>query len=111
MEFLDGEKAASSHTGGPILHHFRSSSFSREEEYLQKCWNECLKNGVTLPIKDIRVEDKHGQLKVIRRSLEEINTTNGNINVGIEEQSVTGNAVSNHINNFKELKKFQHGKA
>ena len=110
VEFLDGEKAASSHTGGPILHHFRSSSFSREEEYLQKCWNECLKNGVTLPIKDIRVEDKHGQLKVIRRSLEEINTTNGNINVGIEEQSVTGNAVSNHINNFKELKKFQHGK-
>ena len=76
----------------------------------EKCWNECLKNGVTLPIKDIRVEDKHGLLKVIRRSLEEINTTNGNINVGIEEQSVTGNAVSNHINNFKELKKFQHGK-
>jgi hypothetical protein len=39
----------------------------------------------------------------------EENTTNGNINVGIEEQPVTGNAVSNHINNFKELKKFQHG--
>ena len=28
--FLDGEKAASSQTEGPVLHHFRSSSFNRE---------------------------------------------------------------------------------
>jgi hypothetical protein len=31
VEFLDGEKAASSHTRGPILHHFRSSSFSERK--------------------------------------------------------------------------------
>ena len=37
MEFLDGEIAVSSHTEGPLLHHFCSSSFSREEEYLRKC--------------------------------------------------------------------------
>ena len=53
VEFLDREKAASSQTGGPVLHHFRSSTFKREEEYLQKCWNKCLENRVTFPIKDI----------------------------------------------------------
>lgn len=92
MEFLDGEKAASTYIQGPLLHHFRSSSFSAEEDYLRKCWNECLENGVTLPIKDIRVEDEHGQMKIVRRPMEE-DTTNNNTNVGIVEQPVTGNSV------------------
>ena len=105
MEFLDGEIAVSSHTEGPLLHHFRSSSFSREEEYLRKCWNECLENGVTLPIKDIRVEYEGGQMKVMRMLMEE-NTTNVNGNVDIEEQPVTGNAISNHITILRNLKKF-----
>ena len=34
VEFFDGERAVSTHQQGPLLHHFRSSSFSAEEEYL-----------------------------------------------------------------------------
>ena len=67
VEFLDGQRSISSHPQGPLLHHFRSSNFSAEEEYLQKCWQECLKNGVALPISIIRVEDEHGQMKLVRQ--------------------------------------------
>ena len=96
LEFLDREKAASSQTGGPVLHHFRSSTFKREEEYLQKCWNQCLENRVTLPIKDIQVEGEHGQMKIIRDAFKD--TTDSNNDVGIDqEQPTTGKAFLYNI--------------
>ena len=67
IEFLDGEMAVSHHPKGPLLHHFRSSNFSAEEEYLKKCWQECLVNGVALPLNVIRIEDELGQMKLVRQ--------------------------------------------
>ena len=64
-EFLDGEKESNMSAQGPLLHHFRSSNFCVEEQYLIDCWKQCLTNGVILPIKAIRVEDEHGQLKIV----------------------------------------------
>ena len=79
-----------------VLHHFRSSTSKREEEYLQKCWNECLENRVTLPIKDIWVEGEHGQMKIIRDAFKD--TTDSNNDVGIDqEQPTTGNAFLYNI--------------
>ncbi len=75
MEFLDGEGAASTHSQGPLLHHFCSSNFRAEEDYLAKCWKECLENGVILPINVVRVDDGSGQMKVVRL-LPEDTTTN-----------------------------------
>jgi hypothetical protein len=75
VEFLDGEGAASTHSQGPLLHHLHSSNFRAEEDYLAKCWKECLENGVTLPINVVRVDDGSGQMKIVRL-LPEDTTTN-----------------------------------
>ena len=71
VKFFDGERAVSTHQQGPLLHHFRSSSFSAEEKYLQKCWKQCLENGVALPINVVWVEDEHGQMKLVRQHPED----------------------------------------
>jgi hypothetical protein len=68
IEFYDGEQPPDNHSGGPSLHHFRSSNFKSEEKYLEECWEKCLRSGVTLPIKVLRIEDEHGNMNVVQHS-------------------------------------------
>ena len=43
VEFFDSvESKIDSKVEGPRLHHFRSSNFKYEEEYLNECWSVCL---------------------------------------------------------------------
>ena len=65
IEFYDGEQPPDNHSEGPSLHHFRSSNFKSEEKYLEECWEKCLRLGVTLPIKVLRIEDEHGNMNVV----------------------------------------------
>jgi hypothetical protein len=45
-----------------------SSNFKSEEKYLEECWEKCLRLGVTLPIKVLRIEDEHGNMNVVQHS-------------------------------------------
>ena len=68
IEFYDGEQPPDNHAEGPSLHHFRSSNFKSKEKYLEECWKKCLRLGVTLPIKVLRIEDEHGNMNVVQHS-------------------------------------------
>jgi hypothetical protein len=50
INFFDAKGNVESPEAGPLLHHFRSSSFKSEESYLKKCWLECLEQKSDLPI-------------------------------------------------------------
>ena len=50
INFFDAKGNVESSEAGPLLHHFRSSSFKSEESYLKKCWLECLEQKSDLPI-------------------------------------------------------------
>ena len=49
VEFFDSDAEHDTHSEGPILHHFRSSDFKKEEEYLSQCWEECMQQKVEVP--------------------------------------------------------------
>jgi hypothetical protein len=52
-------------TKGPTLHHFRSSNFKAEENYLKKCWELCLEKQTPMPIKVLRIENDEGNMVVL----------------------------------------------
>ncbi|KAK3715334.1 hypothetical protein QZH41_010105 [Actinostola sp. cb2023] len=64
--FHDSKAQPTSHAEGPLLHHFRSSSVSKEESYLKSCWSECLHDGATLPAHHLFLPDKNNADKVIK---------------------------------------------
>ena len=48
---------------GPPIHHFRSSSFQSEREYLKDKWVECLtQSDFNLPIRKVKIYDLHRNL-------------------------------------------------
>ena len=49
---------------GPLLHHFRCSSFKSEESYLKKCWLKCVERRSDLPIFRLQIEDTNGNMVV-----------------------------------------------
>ena len=50
---------------GPQLHHFRSSSLSKEKAYIQQCWEKCVRENITIPAYIIRVDQEDGSTKVM----------------------------------------------
>ena len=50
---------------GQQLHHFRSSSLSKEKAYIQQCWEKCVRENITIPAYIIRVDQEDGSTKVI----------------------------------------------
>ena len=58
VEFFDSvESKMDSKVERPRLHHFRSSNFRYEEEYLNQCWSVCLEKKIPLPLHVLRVKD------------------------------------------------------
>ena len=49
IEFLDGPEETCFRQEGPKLHHFRSTSITKEQELLENCWNKCLYDKVKIP--------------------------------------------------------------
>ena len=60
VEFFYANGEASFPEGGPTLHHLRSSNLKNEDEYLMKCWQECLRREIIIPAHLIRDEDEDG---------------------------------------------------
>jgi len=54
IEFLDGPDEDNFHQEGPALHHFRSSSITKEQEELDTAWNRCLEENIKIPITKVR---------------------------------------------------------
>ena len=50
---------------GPVLHHFRSSSFKSEEVQLKQCWLKCLELKIDLPIHRLQIENENGNLVTV----------------------------------------------
>ena len=57
IHFFDAKGNPESVEKGPLLHHFRSSSFKTEESYLKDCWLRCVEQRSHLPIVRLQVED------------------------------------------------------
>ena len=58
VEFFDSiHSTANSRVEGPSLHHFRSSNFKDEEQYLNECWSICLEKKIPIPLHVLRVKD------------------------------------------------------
>ena len=54
IKFLDSITEANFHKEGPDLHHFRSSNLTKEVDYLEECWINCVDKGIELPLSTIR---------------------------------------------------------
>ena len=72
---------------GPKLHHFRSSNFKAEENYLRDCWKMCLERKVAMPIDvgQIQIENAEGNMVFLKA--QEIvcrNEQNGNVAMVID---------------------------
>ena len=65
VEFFDACSEPEFREEGPKLHHFRSTNFKNEEEYLMKCWQECVETEVIIPAHLIRTEDQDGNVEQI----------------------------------------------
>ena len=61
---LDAKGNPESMETGPLLHHFRSSSFKSEKSYLKECWLKCLEQKTDLPILQLQIEDRNGNMVV-----------------------------------------------
>ncbi|XP_070549540.1 uncharacterized protein [Ptychodera flava] len=50
---------------GPPLHHFRSSCLRKEQQYINRCWLDCVngvRNGaITIPLYQIKLYDSNGE--------------------------------------------------
>ena len=72
VEFFDSDAGHDTHSEGPILHHFRSSDFKKEEEYLSQCWIECMQQKVEVPAHFLYKADANGKItQVTTNYLEE----------------------------------------
>ena len=61
--FHDSKEQPEFREEGPPIHHFRSSSFQSEKEYLKEKWVECLTRAdFHLPIRKVKVYDPDGNL-------------------------------------------------
>ena len=61
--FHDSKEQPEFRDDGPPIHHFRSSSFQSEREYLKEKWVECLTQAdFHLPIRKVKVYDPDGNL-------------------------------------------------
>ena len=56
IEFLDGPDETCFRQEGPKLHHFRSTSITKEQELLEICWDKCLHDKVKIPATKLRGE-------------------------------------------------------
>ena len=60
IEFFDSKGCPEIQPKGPVLHHFRSSTFKAEEAYLKDCWKMCLQCKPLIPVTTLRIEDDKG---------------------------------------------------
>ena len=58
--FHDGKDEPNDRIQGPKLHHFRSSTFASERNYLKEQWIKCLESEVVLPTCKIKIFDENG---------------------------------------------------
>ena len=58
--FHDGKDEPNDRIQGPKLHHFRSSTFASERNYLKEQWIKCLEPEVVLPTCKIKIFDENG---------------------------------------------------
>ena len=54
IEFFDGPSEVSFRQEGPPLHHFRSTSITKEQELLEVSWNKCLQKKSKIPAIKLR---------------------------------------------------------
>ena len=62
VEFFDACGKAEIREEGPPLHHFRSSTLKNEDQYLKRCWQQCLEREVIIPTHIIRDESQDGKV-------------------------------------------------
>ena len=62
VEFFDACGEAEFRDEGPPLHHFRSSTLKNEDQYLKRCWQQCLEREVIIPTHIIRDESQDGKV-------------------------------------------------
>ena len=72
IHFMDAKGNPESMEKGPLLHHFRSSTFKSEETYLKKCWLKCLEQKPNLPILRLQIEDENGNMVSVDTSADHI---------------------------------------
>ncbi len=75
IEFLDGNCEVGSRSNGPPLHLFRTSSITKQVEYLRMCWQQCLEQGVEIPLRYIRQYDGCGDLANVSESDQDLSTS------------------------------------
>ncbi len=106
IHFIDATGNPESLERGPLLHHFKSSTFKSEETYLKKCWLKCLEQKTNLPILRLQIEDENGNMVSVNASVDHICTTSNDEEMnaakdentmakGVIDENDLGNLVGN----------------
>lgn len=92
--FLDGSNESDYQDAGPTLQHFRSTSLSQIDLYLQQQWEVCCNSGVMLPATYLRFYGQDGTLEHISESTElTVPSCDTNVGATTERLDVAGHDV------------------
>ena len=101
VEFLDGPEERETNDHGPPFHHFRTHTLKSEDQYLRKCWKQCLSNQVPIPHHAVRIYDEDGNLESIKYTgFLENNDDNESINDEIIEDNNSCNDIQEDNNSY-----------
>ena len=87
IEFFDGESHPNFKSQGPSRHHFRSTNFEKEVNYLKECWEKCMENKQQIPLPQLRIPDCDGNMVLTRNIINEEEADDG-MNSGGDEGDI-----------------------
>ena len=108
--FHDGDHEPNFRAEGPELHHFNNVDMQSNANYVEKCWELCLKQHVILPLKIIKVFDAQGdfQENLVMMERNEVETQEDEIeivevknidnDVNMETEGTTSNVLPSASN-------------
>ena len=87
IEFFDAESHPNFKSEGPSLHHFCSTNFEKEVNYLKECWEKCMENKQQIPLPQLRIPDCDGNMVLTRNIINEEEADDG-MNSGGDEGDI-----------------------
>ena len=87
IEFFDGESHPNFKSEGPSLHHFHSTNFEKEVNYLKECWEKCMENIHQIPVTQLRIPDCNGNMVLTRNIINKEEADDG-MNSGGDEGDI-----------------------
>ena len=102
IEFFDGSDEPSFRSEGPQLHHFRSTSITKEQESLDACWRECLENKIKIPATKFRNESGKWELPLTCCAVEAVEDSVAEQDNSSEPETILTQRIEQEVEDLSE---------